>query len=152
MRPAGRCREGASPRLRSALSRRSRAKPARSRPEDSAAGAARLDGEGLRRDQVRGDARPRPPLAHRFPLAGDVAGLQVAKAAVQRAVVLERRGATEVVAVDQRRVQAARGRVPRGHQAVNAPADDEDVELSGGQGVEVAMHGTRPRSQRAPAL
>ena len=77
--------------------------------------------------------------------ARQIGGLQIAQAAVQRAMVVERGAAAEVVPIDQRDVQAARRRIPRRHQAVDAAADDEQVEGVRGEGVQVADHAWRER-------
>ena len=54
--------------------------------------------------------------------------LQIAQPAVNRAQMIERRAAAEVVALDQRHRQAALRRVVRDRQAVDPAADDEHVE------------------------
>jgi hypothetical protein len=76
--------------------------------------------------------------------------LQIAEAAVQRAVVMKGRAAPEVVTIDKRDVQAARGRVPRGHQPADPAADHQDVESARRQRVKISDHaGNGPKH---PAL
>ena len=82
----------------------------------------------------------RAPLAHRLARAREVERLQVAQPAVDRAQVVERGAAAEVVALDERDRQAALRRVVGDRQAVDAAADDEHVEGAAGQAVEVADH------------
>ena len=54
--------------------------------------------------------------------------LQIAKAAVQGAMVIERGTAAEVVPLDQRDMETARRGVPCRHQAADAATDHQQVE------------------------
>ena len=72
--------------------------------------------------------------------------LQIAQPAVQRAVVMKRGRAAKVVALDQRDVQAAAGRVPRGEKPMDATADDEQIERVRRECVEIAEHGLGART------
>jgi len=115
-----------------------------------AAGAARLNGERLRFDELWRHARPRAPLAGRFAKPPEVELLQIAQTAVKSAVVMKGRAAPEVVTIDQRDVQAARGRVPGGHQAADPAANHQDVESARRQRIEISDHAEE--RQKPPAL
>ena len=92
---------------------------------------------------MRSDARHRVPLAHRLARAPDVERLQVSQPAVNRAQVIERRAAPEVVAFDERHAEAALRRVLRDREPVDPAADDEHVEGAVLQAVEIAAHHER---------
>jgi hypothetical protein len=96
--------------------------------------------EGERADRVGRNPCDRPPLADRLARAAEVERLEVAQPAVNRAQVVERRAAAEVVALDQRDRQAAQRGVVGDCQTVNAAAHDQDVEGAGGQLVQIARH------------
>ena len=89
---------------------------------------------------MRRDAGPGAALANRFAKAHEIGGLQIAKAAVQRAVVIEGGAAAEVVAIDQGDAQPARGGIPGGHQPADAAADHEQIEGAGAERLQVASH------------
>ena len=61
-------------------------------------------------------------------ICGEVHRLQRSQAAVQRLVVVEGGAGAEVALVDERHRQAAQRRVPRREGAVDAGADDEQIE------------------------
>jgi hypothetical protein len=84
--------------------------------------------EGQGPDCLRREPRRRAPLANRLARAADVQRLQVAQPAVNRAQMVERRAAAEVVLLDQGDRQPALRRVVGDRQPVNAAADHEHVE------------------------
>ena len=59
---------------------------------------------------------------------------------MQRAVMVERGAAAEVVSIDQGDAQAASGGIPGGHQPADAATDDEQIEAAGAERVQVASH------------
>ena len=106
--------------------------------------------EGQRTNGVRRDPRDRPALAHRFPRAAHIECLQVPQPAVDRAEMVERRAAAEIVALDERDREPALRRVVRDRQPINAAADDQHVEGAGREPIEIARHCRNPSSfQRA---
>jgi hypothetical protein len=77
---------------------------------------------------VRGDARDGPPLEDGLAHAAEVTALQVPQPAVDRLQVIERRAGAKIVALHERHPEAAQRRVPGRGQAVQAAADDQEVE------------------------
>ena len=84
-------------------------------------------------DEVRGVVAQPLALAERLVDEADVAGLEVADAAVDQLGALRRRPGGEVVGLDEGRAQASRGRVEGDSGAGDAAADDQHVEVLGGQ-------------------
>src|ERR1051326_6301418 len=85
---------------------------------------------------MRRDAGQGPALAHRFARAAQIERLQVAQPAVDRTEVVERSAAAEILALDEGDRESALRRVVRDREAVNAAADDQDVERPGRQAAE----------------
>ena len=100
--------------------------------------------EGQRTNRLRRDPRHRPPLADRLARAPDIQRLQIAQPPVNRAQMVERRAAAEVVPLDERDRQTSLRRVKRDRQPIDAAADDEHVEGAAGEGVEIARHAGHP--------
>ena len=96
--------------------------------------------EGQRSDRVRRDSSERGTLPHRLARAPDVERLQIPETAVDRPEMIEGGAGAEIVALDERHRQAALRRVVRDRQAVDAAADDEDVERTRGEAIEIADH------------
>ena len=109
-------------------------------PRRLAAIAAHPNRERLTCQKLRRDARPDATFAHGFSKTRQIAGLQVPQSAVQGPMMVERRAAAEILSLDERDVEATRGRVPRGHQAVDAATDHEYVEAARNESVEIANH------------
>src|SRR5258706_8440434 len=88
--------------------------------------------EACRPDEVAGDAQQDLALGKRFGHEAELVLLEVAQAAVDQ--LRRRRGgrAREIGALDEQRRQAAPGCVARDPGAVDAPADDEEVDHSRG--------------------
>ncbi len=84
------------------------------------------EGQGLH--QVRRHAGHGPAFADEQPHLRQAQALQRSQAAVQRLQAVEGRAAAEVAAVDQRHPQAPLRRIPCGQGAVDAGADDEQIE------------------------
>ena len=96
--------------------------------------------KGQRPDSVRRNGRDDASFDDRFARAGDIEPLQVAQAAVDRPEVVEGRAAPEVGALDERHRQAALRGVVGDGQAVDAAADDKDVEGTTCELVKVSPH------------
>ena len=93
----------------------------------------RANEEGQRAEVVRGDASPCTPLVDLLTGLGELAVLQGAKSAVQRALMIEREAAAEIRSLDERDAESAlRGVVGR-EQPVDPAADDQQIESPGRQ-------------------
>ena len=99
--------------------------------------------ERQRPHQVRGDAQQGAPLPHVLAQLVEAQALQAADAAVQRLGVVERGAAADVAAIDQGDAQAAQGRIPGDGRAVDARADDHQIERLA-QPVQVPLHAAYP--------
>ena len=106
--------------------------------------------KGQRPHTVGRDARQRPALADRLAGTRQVQLLQVAQAAVDRAQVIERGAAAEIVALDQRHRQTALRRIVGDRQSADPAPDDEDVEGGRGQAIEISNHGCGPGPSGSP--
>ena len=104
--------------------------------------------ERQRRDKARRDAGEGAPLANRLAHPGDVGGLQIAQPAVDGLEMIEGGRGAEVAALDQRHRQPALRGVVRGREAIDAAADDEQVEFGGGQAREISIHARISYSRR----
>ena len=117
-------------------------------PIQHEAGAHQGDGDrlierqrkGNRPHGVRRDGRDDAPLDDRFARARQVERLQIAQPAVNRAEMIERRPAAEIGAIDERHREPALGGVVGDGEAVDAAADDEDVERTADELVQVTLH------------
>ena len=96
------------------------------------------EGQGV--DEVRQDVREGATLAQVLAHLAEVPALERAHAAVHRLGVVERRAAAEVPLVDQGHLEAALRRIPGRGGAVDAGADDEQVELGGREPTRIASH------------
>ena len=81
-----------------------------------------------------------PALSHRLADALQVSVLKIADAAVDRLEVVEGRSRPEVVPLHESDGETAKRRVPRDGSAVDAPSDDHEVELAGGERPDVPLH------------
>src|SRR5262245_28709085 len=81
------------------------------------------------------------PFVHRLARAREVERLQIAQPAVDGAEVVERSAAAEVVPLDERDRETPLGGVVGDRQAADTAADDENVEGSCCEPVEIALHG-----------
>ena len=100
--------------------------------------SVRADEEWQRPEQPWRDARERAPLEDRMPRVPQPQVLQRPKAAVDGLLMVERRGASEVGCLDERRAQPAAGGVVRDGQPVDPAADNEHVEGGRGERLEIA--------------
>jgi len=91
---------------------------------------------------VRGDPREGRAFAGRLARPPQIEPLQRAQAAVNGPLMIEGGAGSEVVALDERRAKAALRGVVCDGQAGDAPADDEQIEETAGEPIEVA--GQRP--------
>ena len=106
----------------------------------------RISRKGIRRghherkggDVARRHSRKCAPLANGLAHTSDVGGLQIPKAAVNRLEMVERRGRAEIAALDECYGQAALRGVIRDREAVDAAADDEEIEVARGQPREIS--------------
>ena len=101
--------------------------------------------EGQRPDQVRRDAQQDAPLAVGLEHEPEVAGLQIAEAAVHQPARARAGARAEVVLLDQHGPEPAHGRVARHAGAGDAAADDEQV---GGLRRSAARAWPAPRTDR----
>ena len=85
----------------------------------------RADQKRQRPEHVRRDPRPRAALGDLLAALAHVAVLERARNRHGSHAAIERDAAAEVTRLNERDRQAARGRVVRGKQPVNAPAHDE---------------------------
>ena len=89
-------------------------------------------------DVPRRHAGKRAPLANGFAHAAEIGRLQISQAAVDRLEVIERRRRAEISALDERHRQPALRGVVRDREAVDAAADDEQIEVARGQPREIS--------------
>ena len=96
-------------------------------PERDPVAAVQREHEGQRPHQVRRDAEQDAPLAVGLEHQPEVAGLEVAEAAVHQPARPRAGARAEVVLLDEHRAQPAHRRVACHAGAGNAAADDEQV-------------------------
>ena len=128
-RGAGRCSSGSTPSLRWRPSHASKRNAAPSASRFLANERYVPTGRGAGGGTTARCAAERAPLVDALPRAPQVAGSERSQAAVRRLLMIERRAAAEIAGFDERDPQSAACRLVRAGQAVNAAADDQQVEL-----------------------
>src|SRR5690606_27387758 len=118
-------------------------------PARPARAAINREIEPQRLDEMRRDVEQRLPLAQRLAHETELAVLEIAQAAVDQPRRGRRRSARDVVLLDDEHREAGARRQPRDAGAVDAGADDGDVDRCRNDGVRSLFRGER---RPAPSL
>ena len=125
------------------------AQEAGDRAEDAAGPGADRHDAGQRRDQVRRGGEQHVALGGRLADQAELAGLEIFQAAMHQPRRSGGGAGREVVALDEQAAHALGAEVAEGAAAVDAAADDDDVEL-----FDLDLHlrhrGSPPSSRRRP--